>query len=1274
MKLGGFLCKNGRLTKVSIRGGLNMRRKAISIWLASILVAAVFTVILIGSVNAISNDHNLSGIIWQSDGSVPTNPPTDETDFCIWVNHWDGLQFRWFRFPSVGWAKTNTSDDGLWWYSYVLPYGQKGTTWADGDLYKIEVDGTPWGEFFGNTTSNGTGSLGDPFPEPYDPGNPSNMENTLNFSDSGASSGGFFNEQQWDVRTVAPIDLVPANVTSEGRRPMDYERGLPATPGGISNICFNVTNVGTVPSGPFEIKLWNSSESYTKESAFAQIFLPSLPADGDSGMLSAQWLAPLAPGTYWIMISVDDDGAVTEFDEGNNLFLFNFTVGPDLIIDLVLANGDTIPVMGPVYVGKNFPYDLNVKVHNDGDSPTGLPGSTFRVTLYAVDGSTLAPIPGTYIHKTVDVLNASTTSDFINWNLIAPSIEGDFYLNITVDFDNDSYESKEFNNDITIWFNVPDWPVTNIEYDGRIKFGTQHWWITISTTLDFNASSSNPPEYTYYEIYDQTTDGEKKAWENYTAEGFDNFTLSYGELTYRVGYNSFDSVGSFGLFNNKTIIVDDSPPSSSLGVSVPRYRDQVTESWNITSATPLTISARDNPLGLSIIGEPNASGVSEISYRIINESDHNQVMRDWTQIPIVREIGGIFTSESFTFDTAWDDEYYRIEYLSVDNLGNAETAGASYDIIYLDNTAPVQSLTFGDPKYREDAVNDLLNISSATDITLSADDGTGSGLNRTEYRIWDPFYDTGWVTYSGAFSVPSDWRDGIYTIVYNSTDNLGNNEAESRNIYLDNNGPDSFITGQPWSLKFPNNYEITMSTLFTMSADDGMGSGVASIEYSLDMNTWYPYTIPMNFLDLFPSLPSNQIPFNHTIYVRSTDNLDTIGPTTTQLIYIEGDTAPPLPPVLRIYLNGDDIRLDWDPSESADIDHYLIYRSTSKMNFDFKSVYVDTATDSDGGVIPLRTTWNDVGAAAASAPDEYYYTIRSVDDRDNKGYTSNLVGKTTLTFENGYNTFSLPLKPFENINGSQLLESNVFTDDRDTVYKYSTNSQQWMGHGKNMPSSLDDFTLTFGEGYMIYIMEENAKVAFTGAAGTSIRFTEGVGDKENFQNSLTAGVSGYQVELNWGPDTDATGYAIYRGITRLGENSLNDFNLSSLHTITGPTTTWIDTTATGNEYYYLVVAMDGTKEGASTYSVGVKKTTLSQGYSLVSLELAPKTPTGTGRFSSEMFSGDSGTLFYYDKAIGEWRGHPRILPENINNGEINTGLAYIVYTEAEDVSYAYTGI
>ncbi|UCE74213.1 MAG: hypothetical protein JSV56_00530, partial [Methanomassiliicoccales archaeon] len=173
-----------------------MLKKVVSLAAVTLLFFSTLTGIFFQNVEAMTDEHNLSGLIWLSDGSTPPS----QTGFAIWVIH-GGTPYR---FPDSGWYLTSDVVNGTLWYSFVLPDEDYGIRWANFDIYTVEVDGSPWNELSGNTTSNGTGSSGDPYP-PYDPSNPDSYKNTINY----LGGGGFGNEQQWDVRTTAPRDLIP---------------------------------------------------------------------------------------------------------------------------------------------------------------------------------------------------------------------------------------------------------------------------------------------------------------------------------------------------------------------------------------------------------------------------------------------------------------------------------------------------------------------------------------------------------------------------------------------------------------------------------------------------------------------------------------------------------------------------------------------------------------------------------------------------------------------------------------------------------------------------------------------------------------------------------------------------------------------------------------------------------------------------------------------------------------------------------------------------------
>ncbi len=1253
-----------------------MRRKATSVWLALALVATVFTVIFVGSVSAVNNDHNLSGIVYKSDGSNPGA----SAGFCIWVNH-SGV---WNRFPSGSVfvnTEKGTDPNSDYWYSYVLPYTQKGLTWDTGDQYKVHVQGGVWNEFNGNTTSDGSpGSPGDPYPTPYDPSNENNSFNDINWF----SGGGLGNEQQWNVRTVAPVDLVATNVTVDGTSVIG--KIIPVAPNRNVPIFFNLTNIGIVDSGSFTVTLWQQG----LPSHFDQFVYPSIPGGGDSGMLTRYWQAPTQPGTYSVDIIVDSEDQVAEFDETNNIVTIDFIVGPNLRFNSVFIEGS--PPDDPHYVGPDMNVTIEAWIENNGVSPTG---GDFTVRLVEINETNGQPISSTIDDILVPGLGAGESVQ-VFWTWRSPAtVLTNATIRLTVDINGVILESNENDNEFTIKFRVPDTPVTTI-VGGTPLVPATTWYIGSTTNLHFDTSGNYGPFTVYYMIIDMETSIELV---NTTIAELAPFNMAaHGEGTYRIEFYAIDDLSNVEIpVKFKTVIVDDSEPTTSVGFSSPRYRESAADIWNITSTTPCIITAQDNPLGPSFQpGFLNGSGIgagaslgvtSRISYRILRQSDL-MVMRDWTVATVNTVVNGVYTCAPFTFDN-WDDDWYVIESFSVDRLGHVEPTKST--TIYLDNEAPLKTWAFDTPKFRL-TTSDLWNITSGTDITLSASDGFGSGVNNIQYRVIGPAADSGWVLYTLPLTVPSSWNDNIYSLQYNSTDNLGNDHTESVQFYLDNTGPDSEITAEPSTIISTTpvvRREINLLTLFNLTADDGDGCGVpaAGTVYWLDSDTGNTFTADrtesyryVGANGLFLTLTADQRTGNHTINVQSEDNLGNTGPVTPLYIYLMEDEAPPDPPVLTIFRNGDDILLEWyyDGERPLDIFYFKIYQSSTVDGFDFQTLLGRTDTMNDNGIIPLRSQMNHTGAGGDS--NNYYYTITAVDTKGNEGYNSNIVGKVALTFTEGYNTFGLPLELIEgtSISASQMLSHDDFTDDRDTIYRFDTESQQWMGFATDMPSATEDFTLQFGEGYMIYVMEDSVTYSFVGASASAIRFKKDalVGNDVTFKDSLKIVYQGgSSVLLSWDTTTSAPGgYNIYRGTNRYGTDSLNDFDLIRLNTggpENGPTYT---ATMSNAHEYFLVVALDAAgMEGSSTWAVGASELTFTKGYSVISMPLQPEENVGSGYLANNMFDDNSGTLFHYDKENAEWAGHPRVLPENINNVNIDTGSAYIVYVDAED-AYVITGV
>ncbi len=188
------------------------------------------------------------------------------------------------------------------------------------------------------------------------------------------------------------------------------------------------------------------------------------------------------------------------------------------------------------------------------------------------------------------------------------------------------------------------------------------------------------------------------------------------------------------------------------------------------------------------------------------------------------------------------------------------------EIPVVDDTPPSTTLTIGSPNYVGQAGT---YVTTGTTYALFADDGAGSGVAYTAYRVVNSTYDSGWMIYNSPFKLTS-LGDGIYTFCYNSTDNAGNVEASHAATFIvDNTPPSTNITiGNPQYSTTKSTF-VTPNTPFTLSASDGSGSGVTSILYRVSNSTynsgWLTYSTPFCITTIANG--------NYTISYYSIDNL-----------------------------------------------------------------------------------------------------------------------------------------------------------------------------------------------------------------------------------------------------------------------------------------------------------------------------------------------------------------------------------------------------------------
>jgi hypothetical protein len=346
----------------------------------------------------------------------------------------------------------------------------------------------------------------------------------------------------------------------------------------------------------------------------------------------------------------------------------------------------------------------------------------------------------------------------------------------------------------------------------------------------------------------------------------------------------------------------------------------------------------------------------------------------------------------------------------------------------------------------------------------------------------------------------------------------------------------------------------------------------------------------------------------------------------------------------------------------------LIYRSETPNGFDFSNPYFNTSNQ----LFPSFNEWVDVNSMHNY--DELYYCLRTVNVHGWVGYSSLTVGKYTKTFSTGYNSFCLPLEPFNQINAKMFIEglskskdsSMSEIDDLTTVYNYDIDTQQWMGHPKFLPEDIDNFQIEFGKGYMIYTPDE-VEYTFSGYPGSMIRYIDILFTDHQFHDSIDIDIIGNIVNITWNTVDPAVEYKIYRSGKRTEINYSDPFSITKNNVEMFGFTTDV-------EYYFTIIPVDQYgRLGSSTYSIGVSLTDFASGYTAFGSKLKPEKKIEVDQIMELYYYNDIETIYYYDIAHQTWQGHPRFIPESVDNFELEVADAYMTYVYLDEVRIIIVG-
>jgi peptidoglycan/xylan/chitin deacetylase (PgdA/CDA1 family) len=283
----------------------------------------------------------------------------------------------------------------------------------------------------------------------------------------------------------------------------------------------------------------------------------------------------------------------------------------------------------------------------------------------------------------------------------------------------------------------------------------------------------------------------------YTTDGSDpstsNGNVSIGAFsvtaTTLVKYRAFDNAGNAEAVNSQLIQIDTTAPTSTISCD-----DSACSSSAYPAAVSVTLAATDDPGG---------SGVAEIRYTTDGTDPTTST-------------GTVYGSAFQVAATT------TVKYRAFDAVGNAEAVNSK--LIQIDTVAPTSTMKCNGVACSSVAYN------SAISVTLAAtDDPGGSGVVSIRYTTngVDPTATSGTV-YGGAFSVAA-----TTTVKYRAFDAVGNTEAvNSRLIQIDTVAPTSTIKCN--AVACGGTFYTSTVSVTLNAADNGGGSGVASIRYTTD--------------------------------------------------------------------------------------------------------------------------------------------------------------------------------------------------------------------------------------------------------------------------------------------------------------------------------------------------------------------------------------------------------------------------------------------------------
>jgi len=381
------------------------------------------------------------------------------------------------------------------------------------------------------------------------------------------------------------------------------------------------------------------------------------------------------------------------------------------------------------------------------------------------------------------------------------------------------------------------------------------------TVTDGGGTDTTPPQVSASVSGDKDTNGNYVGSATVTLSATDTesgvdkveYALDSGAFTTYSGPLTVNTEGSHTVQFRATDKAGNTSQvgSTSFTVVAPQSKDTTPPQVSATvSGTKNPDGTYDGQATVTVLATDSESGVASVEYQIDDQS-----FAAYTNPVVVNQPGA-----------------HSVQFRATDKAGNTSAAGSvSFTVAapqQKDTTPPQVSASVSGDKD-----SDGNYVGSAT-VTVSASD-TESGVATVEYALDNGAF--------AAYSTPVSVNDqGQHTVKYRATDKAGNTSPEG-SVTFKVVAPSGGDTDPPQvSAQVTGNQDFAWnyvkSATVTISANDD-GSGVDTVEYSLDGQPYTAYTKPFAVTQ----------PGAHTVRFRATDKAgNTSDVSTAHFNVIEG--------------------------------------------------------------------------------------------------------------------------------------------------------------------------------------------------------------------------------------------------------------------------------------------------------------------------------------------------------------------------------------------------